>query len=163
MGEKLRCSHGFFERRPVNNYVKTRRVDDGVLAPGTTHACRMWPAGSCRPDGQRFRRSRLTARPFHRSEPRSPRPSSSGQDTALSRREQGFDSPWARHPLPNISLFRALAFRRGTEVDPATEVDAAVCGPCFAAAASGHSNSVDRAICSLALGISTGGKLSCMV
>src|SRR6185437_2822183 len=38
--------------------------------------------------------SPIISTPFRR------RPSSSGQDTALSRREQGFDSPRARHLFP---------------------------------------------------------------
>jgi len=48
-GEKLRRSHGFFERSPANNYVKTRRLNDGVSAASTAHACGKWPTGSCRP------------------------------------------------------------------------------------------------------------------
>ena len=55
---------------------------------------------------------RLTPRGGLDTERVSPRPSSSGQDTALSRREQGFDSPWARQLPLEIGLSDAAPVQR---------------------------------------------------
>ena len=47
------------------------------------------------------------------------RPSSSGQDDALSRRKQGFDSPWAYHfLLLRCSMFQFGLLRAGHDFVP---------------------------------------------